>query len=126
MQLDEFISETMIQIVNGVIKGHNAVYQIGARVNPSLRGTNPQVSGFVPGVGTTGKGAHFIDFDIALIVAENQSGKAGVGIFAGSIGVGGTKESGSSDSSVSRIKFKLPLSLPEGFEAPLPTEPPKV
>ena len=59
-----------------------------------------------------------IDFDVAVTVVEGKEtgGKAGISVW--SIGAGVSGKSESSSSTVSRIKFEIPVELPKGSEPP--------
>ncbi len=125
MHLKDFISQAITELVQGVVEGHNNVYQYGARVNPHLRGMDmgkiSPPTNFIPGIGNK-ESTFFVDFDIAIIASEDKSSKAGFGIFAGAFGVGASGNQGTGSSQHSRMKFSIPISLPEGWAKPLQPE----
>jgi len=112
MDLKDFVSETLIQIANGVKQAQEQTEQIGARVNPKLTGAanNAAQHGFLPAEQAP---AQIVQFDVALTVKEGSGIKGGIGIFAGAVSLGSSGQSSAENSSVSRVKFCVPLSLPE-------------
>ena len=112
MDLKEFISETIVQIVEGVEDARSKVKDKGVGVNPQMATTHSHagVHGLLHYDGPTF--AQVINFDVALTVLEGKGTKGGIGIFAAGIGLGSSGQSQSENSSVSRIKFSIPLVLP--------------
>jgi hypothetical protein len=53
-----------------------------------------------------------VNFDVSVVVTETDQVKVGVGIFAGPVGVGSQGHMDYKYSSVSRIKFSVPVFLP--------------
>ncbi len=93
MDIETFVSETLRQIVKGVqtAQEHDDCKQ--ARVNPAAR-------------------MKTIEFDVAVMVTEGNEKKAGIGVFTGAFGVGGQANTNTANSSVSRIRFSVPVILP--------------
>ncbi len=109
MELDEFVAEVLKQIVAGVKKAQDDVAGCGAKVNPSM----PSSTGHSgPWDSDTGTGVQLVDFDVALTTSEGTRTKGGVGILIAGIGLGSQGQSESGISSVSRIRFSVPLLLP--------------
>jgi hypothetical protein len=100
MNLEDFISETLSQIVSGIKKAQEATKNKHAMI--------------VPYHSTDGN----VDFDVAVTVVDGKetSGKAGISVW--SIGAGVSGKSESSTSTASRIKFSIAIELPEGKEPP--------
>jgi malic enzyme len=98
MDLETFICETLRQIVKGVKTAQLHEDCKGADINPEY---------------TTGPEVKQIDFDVALTVTEGTEklGKGNIGV-ASVLGIGGQASLTSASSSVSRIKFNIPLVLP--------------
>lgn len=112
MDLQEFVSQALTQIISGVRSAQGAAAEHGGVVNPHLN----------TGQGEAGKQgfllsrqgyAQIVQFDVALTIAEGTGTKGGIGVFAGAINLGSTGQSKSENSSVSRIKLSVPLVLPE-------------
>jgi len=93
MELKEFVSETLLQIIEGV--------KIAQSTNT---GTNVQIA---PG-GNYGK----IEFDVAITTTDTTEAKAGVGIFVAGVSLGAQAKGGISNQTLSHIKFDIPLILP--------------
>jgi hypothetical protein len=112
MDLRDFVSETLIQIADGVKQAQEKATEIGARVNPKLTGgaTHAAQHGFLA---ASGAPAQIVQFDVALTVKEGSGTKGGIGIFAGAVTLGSSGQSNAENSSVSRVKFSVPLSFPE-------------
>jgi hypothetical protein len=100
MDVKEFISDTLKQIIDGVKDAQ--AYATG------------KDAVVVPYYGNRQN----IDFDIAVTVVEGKEtgGKAGISVW--SIGAGVSGKSESSSSTASRIKFEIPVELPKGSQSP--------
>ena len=102
MELEEFISKTLISIHRGVraankeIDANNPYYFIEAASNHKDRSDG------------------YIKFDVAVTAANEGTTKASAGIRVWSVGVGGEKEIGTSEQIVSRIKFGIAPSTTTG------------
>lgn len=96
MDIKEFISQTLTQIIDGVVNAQNQTCKTNAVVV------------------SAGDNYIKVDFDIAVTVVEGKEtgGKAGISVW--SIGAGVTGKTESSSSTVSRIKFEIPIGLPQG------------
>lgn len=102
MELEEFISKTLVSIYKGVksankeIDAERSYFFIEAASNHKDRSDG------------------YIKFDVA-VTATNASGtKGNAGIRVWSVGIGGEKESSVSDQVVSRIKFGIAPSVTTG------------
>ena len=94
MNLQEFVSESLKQIMTGITN---------AQTDPANTGTiNP-----IPRDGYAA--TQNIEFDVAVTVSQEKGTKGGIGIFVGAVGVGTQGQSESSNISVSRIKFSVPV-----------------
>jgi hypothetical protein len=54
-----------------------------------------------------------VSFDIALMAMEGTATKRGIGLVVGMVTLGSTGQSKEESSSVSHVKFSVPVSLPE-------------
>ena len=111
MDLREFVSQTLIQIAGGVKDAQVLVEDYDAIVNPKLHTSHEQASKqgllhsddmFIP----------IVQFDVALTVVESTGTKGGIGVFAGAIHLGSSGQSQAENTSVSRVRFSVPLALP--------------
>jgi hypothetical protein len=114
MNVQEFIRESLVQIANAIHEANEvfASSSISAQANPAGAILESASGSTYLDVTDT----QDIEFDIAVTVTESaeasSSKKAGVAISVVTGSVGGTKTSESSNSSVSRLKFTIPLKLP--------------
>ena len=111
MKLQEFVTESLTQIIAGVAAAGEAAKAHGALINPRFT----HDSGDKRPVVMTGSGPSFaetVHFDIAVTVTEGTESKAGIGIFAGAVGLGAKGSSAAETSSISRLKFNVPIAFP--------------
>ncbi|EGQ9330243.1 hypothetical protein [Vibrio vulnificus] len=108
MKLDQYVEETIKQIIDGVNSASEYANRNGALVNPkAVGGATARL--FVKGA--TSVPVHEIDFDVAVSVSESNN-NAAPEITVGSITQSSTGASSDSQSSISRIKFTIPVALP--------------
>ena len=60
------------------------------------------------------KELHPIEFDVAVTTTEGTETKGGIGVFVVAVGLGSQGKSDATNSSSSRIKFSVPIFLPNG------------
>lgn len=107
MQLEEFVSESLRQIIAGVKRAQDDTKEMGAKINPD--GLRFHVEN------------HRVEFDVAVTAAEGTGTKGGIGVVAGVFNLGSAGESNASSTTASRIKFGVIVELPPG---PHHNEPP--
>jgi len=91
MELQEFITKTLVQIMKGVADAQSEF--------------SGQKIGFQDGT------YKYVDFDVAVVATESSGSGAGIGV----VGVlKGQMSSESAEGSVSRIQFKVPIRYPQG------------
>jgi hypothetical protein len=115
MNLSEFVAATLKQIAEGVQAAQGAVNAAGGTVNPPSS-TPTFDSGDIQLAISSGQRLTSVSFDVALTVVEESDSKAGIGIATGIVGLGGSKVSKASETSVSRVQFNVPVLLPRGDE----------
>ncbi len=104
MELREFVKGTLVEIVGGVVDAQNeeTVKKNGASVVPVGRGpVEDPIARYQE-----------VSFDVAVTAREGTATKGGLGIFVGPIGVGTQGQSEAGESSVSRVRFTVPVQLP--------------
>lgn len=113
MNLKEFVSKSLEEIVSGVHDAGNRARGYGARVNPKgYEGVGENAKGVYTDENGDYHAVEYVDFDIA-VVAEESSGKQGGGeIKVFSVGLGGGASAGSVNRSESRLKFRVPVLFP--------------
>lgn len=103
MELNEFIQETLSQIIQGVKDTQEYAQKNGACINPNRFGTiSPKA---IMTVGDDGISAiQKVDFEVSLISTDCINGKASIKVLSGDI----AKET----SAVNKVKFSIILTLP--------------
>ena len=113
MELKEFITEALSQIVEGVSEAQKRLSNSGAEINPKVLGTSDMIAGNGGGIRTQSENfAQIIEFDVAVTATEGSGKKGGIGIVAGPVTIGTAGHSNLENSSISKIKFNVPLALP--------------
>lgn len=111
MNLQQFVAESLVQIVNGVREAQTQLKGSGARVAPLMRNTTAKDSiGSAEGDG--GQPVFLVEFDVLVAAAEGTGTKGGIGVVVGVLGLGSQGQSESKTGQDSRIQFKVPLLLP--------------
>ncbi|SEN36009.1 hypothetical protein [Nitrosomonas marina] len=111
MKLDDFVAETLKQIITGVVKAQEFGNTQKANINPvtgRLHGSNE--NRLV--CSETGIPLQVVAFDVAVTVSEEKSASDGNNASIGSISVSPASSSITQNSSMNRIKFKVPILLP--------------
>ena len=111
MKLREFVSETLKEIIAGVKEAQKYAESERAWVSPRLQTSGGKTSVRYVVYGTACP-IEQIEFDVAVTSTEGAATEAGVGVFVAAIGLGAKGKSDASNSSVSRIRFSVPLGLP--------------
>jgi hypothetical protein len=112
MKLDKFVTETINAIVIGVKKSQDHAKKNDATINPKIavnsvnhndiKFKNPKIQ--------------CVEFDIAITAQEGKGNKNGIGVYVGPVGLGTQGTSETSNSSISRVKFTVPVMLPSQQE----------
>ena len=111
MELKDFVSESLKQIIDGVNEAKRYADENGARINPErqIHNSNNASSRKDAKNGAT---IETVDFDVAVTVTEGTQTKGGIGVCTGIVGLGSQGQSEAANSSVSRLRFAVPLVLP--------------
>lgn len=110
MELKNFITETIENIVEGVAAAQKSIKDKGAKINPKsvqFR-ENGQWNNHNSGM------PRFVEFDVGLISANKSGSSEGIGVFLGSVSLGKKNDQGAEHTAITRIKFSVPLVLPSG------------
>ena len=121
MDLKTFIKETLVQIAEGVQTAGGEMRKKGGFVNPrnvsiDLADGNPvyQYLEDLQDGADFRRPVEVVDFDIAIAASEGTESKGGIGIMVGTIGLGSQGKSDAERSTQSRVKFRIPIVLPNG------------
>lgn len=115
MKLDEFIFESIKQVIDGIEKARDYAESKGSKIT----GQGLSFVGAKNGAGivfydsVSLEVVEKIEFDVAVTAKEGDIAKGGIGLFVGAIGIGTQGQVESENSSMSRIKFSVPLYLPK-------------
>jgi hypothetical protein len=111
MNIQEFIKETLTQIANGASDVNESLAEVGAYVpSKCIKGEGV----IIRHEGDMPQNVVMVDFDIALTVSQSKSTSGGGGISIASIVKTGVQKEGNTENQeVNRIKFSVPLVLPD-------------
>ncbi|MDA3926928.1 MAG: hypothetical protein PF904_19805 [Kiritimatiellae bacterium] len=111
MNLKDFVKQTLVDIVGAINEASEELKGSGATVNPvelkTARNGNPKEFPIL----------HEVEFDVAVLAQEGKEAKGGIGIVVASVCLGFQGRSETNASTHSRIKFKIPLLLPNPKKA---------
>lgn len=113
MELKDFISQSLSDIVNGVMEAHNNVAESKAIVNMNVKHVTNPPQGIIPAEGAR-QHSSVVEFDIAVTASDQKSSTGGFGIFVGAFTAGAKQQSENLDSRYSRIRFSVPVQIPLG------------
>lgn len=103
MELHEFVRETLVQIINGIVEAQN---------NETVRNNNASIVPYGVSSSDLKTANREIEFDVVVTAQTESSTKAGLGIFVGGLGIGTQGKLGANDSLENRVKFSVPVLFP--------------
>lgn len=107
MNLSDFVSDTLVEIMTGVVSAQKRWGEGGEKGH-----INPLWGGYTDGA----KSIREVNFDVAVTVSDSESGDAKGGIKVLGIGeIGATTKGETVNSRVSRIAFSVPIAPPIVF-----------
>lgn len=114
MELNEFISNTLMQIAEGVQLSQKRFAELGGAVNPSHL---QQVSGDIPygkdvAVRGYAKILCNVQFEVSLTSDNTTNTNGGIAVLFGAFSLGGKQGTESKDVALNRVKFNIPIVLP--------------
>jgi hypothetical protein len=119
MNLEDFVEATLCQIIGGVEKAQVAT-RLPERHHTEADLVNPRV---MYGADSAPKGkyfarqdrnlVHFVSFDVAVTSEQSVEGKGGFSIKVAGVGFNAGAGGADRDTVVSRVKFEVPLALPQ-------------
>ena len=104
MTLEEFVSDTLIQIVRGVESARQKSLRVAPRVINFTESDTPVVH-----ADAANPRAFIVDFDVAVTVSKTTDTEAKGGVSIHVFEAGGHRSSSSERSTVSRVKFAVPV-----------------
>ncbi|ATZ74166.1 hypothetical protein CWC33_10895 [Idiomarina sp. X4] len=116
MNLKEFISESIVEIVEGIVDAQSRIQSDDAKIVPEISKvfTQSQTGGTNLALGWDKQSnlIHSVEFDIAVTANEGTETRGGIGVVAGVFALGSQGKSLESNQSISRLKFRVPISFP--------------
>ena len=112
IKLEDFVSETLKEIINGVAAAQQHAKTMDAYVNPEGLTFRTDQGSVRLWDRATDRIAQEVHFDIAVTASEGTATKGGIGIFVGALGLGSQGHSEKEKSVASRIVFGVPIILP--------------
>ncbi len=112
MELKDFVSETLRQVLGGIKEAQSFASEHGGKIMPERIAFRTD-QGLQLWDKNDGTPIHMIEFDVAVTTTEGTATKGGIGVFVGAIGLGSQGQSNASNQSVSRIKFSVPVQYPK-------------
>lgn len=113
MDLEEFVSASLLQIVRGVASSAAAISELGGAVSPAF--SAGPADGKLLGTSRDGSSApvYGVTFDVALTVGNSTGAEGGAKLQVATIfSAGGRVGSTDKQESTSRLQFMIPLQLP--------------
>ena len=114
MKLEDFVAESLKQIIKGVASAQEYGSSVNANINPISARVHSSTEGQAYCSNTNVPLQH-VAFDIAVSISEEQVSTDGDNV-VGSIAVSASNTTNLQNSSISRIKFEVPILLPTSGE----------
>jgi hypothetical protein len=112
MKLQDYISETLKQIILGVKDAQEFAKDQGAIINGQDWDVYSSSATYLVYHDQYSGPIQTIEFDVEVTTAESDSAQGGIGIFVGPIGVGTKGQIDSKNSSMNHLRFNIPIKLP--------------
>ncbi len=112
IDLEEFVSEVLTQLISGIKKAQSHAKENGATVNPSNIVRNVKGDLVFDNSMSRSPIIQEIEFDVAVTVSSGGGLKGGMGLFIPVAGIGYQANKETGNSTVSRIRFKIPIVPP--------------
>ena len=110
MELKDFITETLTQMMEGVKNAQEKAKRFGAVINPpSIHKKENTIS-----LGNLGENQRIqtIEFEVSLTSTSSSDTQKGISVAFAGIGLGSGKGNNEQNAIVNRIKFEIPIALP--------------
>jgi hypothetical protein len=110
VELRDFISNSLIQLIDGILNAQAYAESKGAKINPTDR--FPSDFEKMSRTEKEFRLVHVIEFDVAVAVTENKQLAGGIGIVVPELNLGYQGKIDRSKNAISRIQFSIPIILP--------------
>ena len=115
MELKEFVTHSLTDIIGGVIDAQKLTKDTGAIVNPIIKYSSKMpIREYVDDVQgeDVRRSVQSFEFDVAITQTGVDETKGGLGVFLGEIGIGVHGKTSGESSELTRIKFSVPVVFP--------------
>ena len=117
MQLSEFVTESLKQVFKGISDAKKCAEEYGFQVNPWIVSGRSDLTGSLMDRETKTP-VQLFEFDVAVTATAAEQSKGGVGVFIAPLAFGGQRQSDATNSTVSRVRFSVPIAFPRASEVP--------
>ena len=109
VSLDDFVAETLIQIVRGAQRAQSSLGTAARISPPTIRNHRAFSQGASTNTKQVNPTIHSVDFDVQITASSGTEtkGDAGVKLYVFSAGTGG--QSSNQNEHVTRVRFSIPL-----------------
>lgn len=107
MELKEFVSQSLVQIMEGVMDAQQQTKELNARVNPF---TNVRADGFVTEYAF--KDVSHVEFEVSVTSEDKKGMAGGLSVLFGAMSVSGKMDDVASKIALNRLKFRIPVVYP--------------
>jgi len=112
INLEDFVSEVLQQLINGVKKAQQHAKDNGAHINSDRIKRDFNTTDFRITNENTKVLVQEVEFDVAVSVSAQGNLKGGMGLIVPVLGIGYQAEKENINTTVSRVKFKIPVAFP--------------
>lgn len=110
IELRDFISNTLTQLIDGIVSAQEYATGKGAIINPQNK--FPSDFSKMSRLEKSLQLVHIVEFDVAVTVAEDKQLKGGIGIVVPELSLGYQASIDNQKSAISRVQFSIPIILP--------------
>ena len=114
MDLKQFVSRALADVVQGVLEAQQSLGENGRHVNPELSTQQGPLEEQGKVVSIRGQAVQNLEFDVAVTAKEATGTEGKISVLFGAVTLGAGGQSSAENLAVSRIKFTVPITLPYG------------
>lgn len=114
MKLNEFITDTLTQIAEGINGAKDKYRELGGEINPRnipLKSTETVLNQYSNPHGSY-VSTSLVNFEIALTDNETVAGRSEIGVFFGSARIGVKSMDTTNEKTFNKVSFTIPVILP--------------
>jgi len=111
MKLEDFVAETLQEIVAGIIRAQEYAKSNGGEIVPTALSQMSEPGQYFDH--EDGSPIEHVRFDVAVNTDEGTTTEGGIGVFVGPLALGSRGQSDASSHSAGRIQFAVPVKFPK-------------